>query len=139
MLLLSKEKSRGFTVLDAIITLCLIGILAGFVIPRYQRLARAAQEAALKAELSNIRSSIGLFRLLNGRNPISLRELIEKNVMLPARVGSSAYSGSIFKQKYLMPHAVDGEGNVLDAFGGRFEYDRNKGGVKTTTKGYEAW
>ncbi|MDH4163666.1 MAG: hypothetical protein OEW15_13400 [Nitrospirota bacterium] len=132
-------KNKGLTTLDTVITLCLIGILIGVVIPRYQRLAREAQETALKAELVNIRTSIELFRLLNGRNPRSLRELIEKNVMLPARIGPDAYTGSFFKQKYLMPHAIDEERNVLDAFGNRFEYEPYKGEVRTTTKGFEKW
>ena len=128
---------KGFTIIDAIITLCLIGILIGVVIPKYQRLAQEAQESALKAELANIRMSIKLFKLLNRRNPESLKELIEKQV-LPARIGN-AYTGSIFNQKYLMTNAVDKEGNIIDSFENPFLYDPVQGEVKTTTKGYETW
>ena len=70
---------KGFTALDAVITLCLIGVLFGIVVPRYQRLAQEAQETALKAELVNIRTSIRLFKMLNSRNPQSLKELMEKD------------------------------------------------------------
>jgi type II secretory pathway pseudopilin PulG len=131
------ENRRGFTVLDALITLCLIGALFGVVVPKYQRVAHEARETALKAELTNIRMSITLFKVLNGRNPRSLNELVEKNVILPARIGSDAYTGSVFNQKYLMPNAVDGKGNILDAFGNPFTYDSRKGEVKATTEGYE--
>lgn len=134
-----SNPMTGLTALEAIITLCLIGILIGVVIPKYQRLALEAQETALRSELVNIRMSIRLFRLSIGRNPAGLDELMEKEVMLPARVGSDAFTGSIFKHKYLMHNAVDEEGNILDAFGNRFQYDPKTGEVRTTTKGYEKW
>jgi len=130
---------RGLTILDTIITLCLIGILIGVVIPRYQRVAREAQEAALKTGLANMRLSITLFKMLNNRNPESLKELTEKKVMLPARIGTDRYSGSFFDQNYLMSHVVDSKGNILDAFGNQFAYDPFRGEVKATTKGYEDW
>lgn len=133
------RDQRGLTVVDAIITVCLIGLLFGIVVPKYRRVAHAAQEAALRAELANIRSSIRLFRRLNGRSPESLREMVEKKVILPAQIGSGVYTGSIFDEAYLMPHAVDEEGNILDAFGNTFQYDLVRGEVKTTTRGYEHW
>ena len=71
--------AKGYTVVDAVITLCLIGILIGVVIPKYQRVTREARETALRMELSNIRTSIRLFKMLNDRNPDSVREMIEKN------------------------------------------------------------
>ena len=132
------RDAKGLTIVDAVITLCAIGILVGFVIPKYQRVAHEAQEAALKTELSNIRTSIRLFKMLNGRNPASLREMIEMKVMFPARIGSG-YSGSFFKQSYLMKNAVDEEGNKVDAYGNPFLYNPQRGEVRASTKGYENW
>lgn len=129
---------KGFTIIDALITLCMIGVLIGVVIPKYQQLAREAQKTALKAELANIRTSISLFKLLNRRNPEGLKELIEKNVMLPVSVGNT-YTGSVFKEKYLLPNAMDQQGNIIDPFGNRFLYDPVRGEVKTTTQGYQDW
>ncbi len=130
---------KGLTILDTVITLCLIGILIGFVIPKYQQVARAAQEAALKAELSNIRQSIMLFKMLNGRNPASLQEMMEKKVLLPARTGSAPGSGSFFEDRYLLKNALDAEGHKLDAFGNPFYYDGSRGEVRSTTQGFETW
>jgi competence protein ComGC len=132
------KDAKGLTIVDAVITLCLIGILIGVVIPKYQRVAHEAQEVALKTELANIRLSITLFKMLNGRNPVSLKELIDKKVMLPARIGGS-YTGSIFKESYLMKNAVDAAGNKVDAYGNPFIYDSTRGEVKSSTKGYENW
>jgi competence protein ComGC len=132
------KEAKGLTIIDAVITLCLIGILIGVVIPRYHNVAREAQEAALKAELSNIRTSIRLFILLNNRKPASLREMMEKKVMLPARTGSG-FAGSIYKESYLMRNAVDADGNKVDAYGNPFLYDSKRGEVRSSTKGYEHW
>jgi type II secretory pathway pseudopilin PulG len=135
-----NKDAKGFTIVDAVISLCLIGILIGVVIPRYERVARKAQEVALKTALVNIRTSIKLFKILNGRNPQNLKEMIEKEVMLPARIGSDKYTGAIFfKESYLIEYAVDKEGNIIDAFGNPFIYDAPKGEVRTITKGYETW
>jgi Tfp pilus assembly protein PilE len=133
------RKSAGMTIPDALITLCAIGVLFGVVVWKYQRLALEAQKTALRAELVNIRSSIDLFRMANGRNPETLNEMMERNVVLPARVGPNAYTGSMFRHKYLMPHAVDEKGNALDAFGNRFKYDSREGVVRASTAGYEDW
>ena len=130
---------KGLTIIDAIITICIIGVLIGVVIPKYERMAHAAQEVALKSALSNIRTSIQLFKMLNNRNPDSLHELIEKNVMLPAKTGSDPYTGSIVDQKYLMLIATDSKGNIIDAFGNPFIYDTYRVEVRATTKGYETW
>lgn len=131
--------SKGLTIVETLITLCLIGILTGIVIPKYQFMAREAQVSALKAELTNIRTSIRLFKMVNKRNPASLKEMIEKKVMLPARTGGDKYSGSIFIDSYLMRKAVDALGNKMDAFGNVFTYDSVRGEVRSSTKGYETW
>ncbi len=134
------KDAKGLTIVDAVITLCLIGILIGVVIPKYNRVAREAREAALRMGLSNIRTSIGLFRMLNERNPRSLRELIENDVLFPARSGAATASGPIFlDEKYLVKQAQDADGHLVDAFGNRYAYDPVRGEVKASTKGYESW
>jgi competence protein ComGC len=132
------KDAKGLTVVDAVIALCLIGILIGVVIPKYRLVAREAQESALKAELANIRTSIQLFIMLNNRNPASLHELMEKKVMLPARIGGGL-KGSFYKESYLLKNAVDAEGNKVDAYGNPFLYDSMRGEVRSSTKGFENW
>jgi Tfp pilus assembly protein PilE len=133
------SRQQGLTLVDTVITLCLAGILLGVVIPKYQRVVKGAREAAVKAELANIRTSINLFKLTIQRNPESLSEMLEKKVLLPGRTGADEYSGSIYDQKYLQVHMVDDKGNILDAFENPFAYDPVRGEVKSTTEGYDAW
>lgn len=126
------------TVLEAVLSLCLIGALVLVVVPRYQRVTREARETALKAELKNIRFTIRLFRQLNGRYPDSLREMMEKKLLQPGRTGDE-YGGSVFDDRYLLPNAVDGQGNVIDVFGNPYRYDAEQGSVASTSEGYDGW
>jgi type II secretory pathway pseudopilin PulG len=130
---------KGLAVVETLLALCVIGIFVGVVIYQYQRVTREAQETAVRAELANIRTSIQLFKMLNGRIPESLNELMDKKVMLPAKVGSDAYTGSIFDRKYLLANAVDKQGNLIDAFGNFFLYDPLRGEVRASTQGCETW
>jgi len=133
------HRQVGLTIVEALIGFCLIGLLSGVFIPRIQQVTRTARESALKAELSNIRTSIRLYKMLNGKNPDSLKELIEKKIVQPGRIGPGLYSDSFFDEHYLLKNAVDETGNKLDAFSNPFLYDHNLGSVRTTTQGYETW
>lgn len=124
---------KGLTALEALIALCLIGLLIGVLVSKSQQVTKEAQETAVRAELANIRKGITLFKIINERNPQSLNELMEKDVLLP--VGSD----SLFNQKYLTANAIDTKGNILDAFGNPFIYDFVSGKVRTATAGYERW
>jgi type II secretory pathway pseudopilin PulG len=130
---------KGLSIVETLLALCLMGIFVGIVVFQYQRVTREARETAVKTELTNIRTSMQLFKMLNGRNPTSLNELMNKKIMLPAKIGSDAYTGSIFDRKYLMANAVDKQGNLVDAFGNNFLYDPLRGEVRASTKGCETW
>jgi type II secretory pathway pseudopilin PulG len=136
----TRLNAKGLAVYETLVTLCLIGVLTGVVIVHYYRVFQEARETAVKAELVNIRMSINLFKMLNGRNPQSIKEMIEKRVIYPARVGPDKYSSPIFlKESYLIEYATDKEGSLIDAFGHPFVYDAIKGEVRSTTQGYESW
>lgn len=137
--LLPNKCQKGLTILDTIVTLFFVGILVGVVIPQYQKVALAAQEAALKAELANIRTGIQLFQIRYKRNPASIREMMEKKILLPARIGSAPATWSFFEKRFLLKQAVDAEGGKLDAFGNPFLYDPVKGEVRSSTGGYAEW
>lgn len=106
---------------------------------RFQRVVLQAQRTALRAELANIRRSIELFKALNGRNPADLRELAQKQFVMPAHRSPGSFPAAAIKGAYLSATAVDAEGNILDPFGNPFSYDPGRGEVRTATKGLETW
>lgn len=54
------RDERGFTLIELVIILILIGLLAGIAIPRYVNLTRQAREASAKALLESARAAATL-------------------------------------------------------------------------------
>jgi competence protein ComGC len=128
-----KRASSGRTVFETIIILVFVGILLGIAVNKFLQNALSAKESLLQSELTNIRTSVKLYKLINGKYPENLQELTEKEYM-------RAYSeNTVIKGRYLISHAMDEDGAPLDPFGGNYYYNNNTGEVKSLTKGYNDW
>jgi prepilin-type N-terminal cleavage/methylation domain-containing protein len=55
------NRQGGFTLIELVIIIVVLGILAAVAIPRYQDLTTEAKEAAARAALGGIRSGITIF------------------------------------------------------------------------------
>ena len=127
----APEAGKG--VIDTIIVVLVVSVLTGVVLFYLQNLLRESREAALKAELTNIRHALLYFEIINQRRPQDLQELVRKKFIEPAR------QDTFFERHYLEPNAVDNEGRILDPFGGVYRYDSNTGHVTSETRGYQDW
>lgn len=54
-------KSGGFTLIELVIIIVVLGILAAVAIPKYQDLTGQAKESAARASLGAIRSGVAIF------------------------------------------------------------------------------
>ncbi|GBC79800.1 Type II secretion system protein G [bacterium HR09] len=70
------ERQRGFTLIELIVVVTIIGILATIAVPAMRNAPIRAKEAALKADLYTLRSCIDQFHGDRGRWPTSLEELV---------------------------------------------------------------
>lgn len=61
---------RGFTLIELMIVVSILGILAAIVLPHFQDYQRQAREAAIKDVLRTVRSQIELYKIQhNGLSP----------------------------------------------------------------------
>lgn len=74
-------RRPGFTLIEMIIVLTLIGILVGLGLPQYQNAARRAREAVLKEDLFQFRKLIDQYYQDKRVYPASLQTLVDEKYL----------------------------------------------------------
>jgi general secretion pathway protein G len=83
----------GFTLIEVLIVITIIGILITLAQPSYHRAVSAAKEAALKENLFVLRDTIDQFYADNGKYPQALNDLAEKRYV--RRIPQDPVTGSV--------------------------------------------
>ena len=76
-----KTRTRGFTLLELIVVIAIIGILAGIAAGRYERSLQIAREAVLKQDLQTMRNAIQQFTLDKQAAPQSISDLVSSGYL----------------------------------------------------------
>ena len=67
------RKRRGFTLVELVIVIAILGILALYAVPKYQGLVEEARSSEARAQLGTVRSAIGISYAKNhGQYPAAL-------------------------------------------------------------------
>jgi type II secretion system protein G len=72
---------RGFTLIELIVVMAIVGLLVAIAAPRYFNSLERAREASLRSSLAVMRQAIDRFASDQGRYPDSLQELVARQYL----------------------------------------------------------
>lgn len=109
------NKERGFSLLEIMVVLIIIGVMASIVAPRFIERADEAKVDSTKVQMKNIEQALKLYRLQHGQYPSSSGGL---KALVSSSKGGKHYLDALPKDAwgfdfiYLSP-GVHGEVDIL--------------------------
>ncbi len=91
----SRRRSRGFTLLELLVVMVIIGLLAGFVAPRYFAQVGKSQVKAARAQIDALDKALEQYRIDVGHLPTSEQGLAALQVQPP---GEQNWAGPYLKK-----------------------------------------
>jgi len=124
------KKSKGFTLIELMIVVAIIGILAAVAIPKFANLIRQANEASCKGNLGAIRSALSIYYGANeGLWPVTIKHADFTSSYMAeiptAKPGDGTASATVSVEE-TGTAACDGSG------GGGWWYNNGAAGSNTT-------
>lgn len=74
-------RERGFTLLELIVVMAVIGILVTIALPAYRDATQRAKEAALREDLFQMRQAIDEYYVDKGQYPAALEDLVTEGYL----------------------------------------------------------
>ena len=65
----ARRNSAGFTLIELMVVIVIIGMLAAIVVPRFMGAAGKAASTSAKAQISSFKTALQLYKLDNGSYP----------------------------------------------------------------------
>lgn len=128
-----KQRTQGFTLLELLVVMVIIGLLAGYVGPRYFSQIGKSEVKTARAQIDALGKALDQYRLDTGRYPSTDQGLAALNIP-PA--GESRWAGPYLQKDVPMDpwgkpyqYRSPGEHGEYDLFS--FGNDGHAGGTET--------
>lgn len=115
----SPNRQKGFTLIEMVVVVAIIGVLAGIVIVNVSDKPGAARQVAAKQDIANIAQALSLYHIDNFTYPTSdqgLAALVAKPTLepIPPNYQAKAYLTEIPRDPWGRPYVYLSPGNHGD-------------------------
>jgi general secretion pathway protein G len=128
-----KSKRSGFTLVEILIVVVILGILAAIVIPQFTEASTEAKLSSLCTDLQTLRSQIELYKIQHNDTPPTFANFTAQMTAQTDITGAAGTDYGPYMQKIPINQfnnktALDNTGTVGDDVGG-WEYDQATGSI----------
>ena len=123
-----KSSESGFTLIELVIVIVILGILAAVAIPKYEDMREQARVATIRGQLGSIRSAIAIQYARNALNG---------STAFPTLNGAIFADGNVPKEPVNNSNAVKTTAGVDNA--GGWQYNSVTGIVKANLNAYSSY
>ncbi|HEV8129498.1 MAG TPA: prepilin-type N-terminal cleavage/methylation domain-containing protein [Candidatus Eisenbacteria bacterium] len=89
-----SQSERGFTLIELVIVIVILGILAAVAIPKYEDMREQARVATIKGQLGSIRSAVAIQYARNALNGSATFPTLDGTIFADGRVPKEPMNNS---------------------------------------------
>ncbi|GAB6100349.1 hypothetical protein JCM16358_22280 [Halanaerocella petrolearia] len=122
-------REEGFTLIELMIVIAVIGTLAGIAIPQFGGVRDKADIAAVKSDLRNIQAGLEMYNAEEGEYPASLSDINDYITNVDTNKYSTGSGYSTSGSSYTIEYEVDVDINDDDTVNNNDKITVTPGGI----------
>lgn len=128
------KREQGFTLIELIVVMLIIGILTAIAVPRFSAMVQQAREAALKQDLQVMRQAISAYTMDKGKAPQSLQDLVQSGYLHAIPVDPMTRSADTW-----VTDTSDSYSDIEQSQGGIDNVHSGSNAIGSNGKPYSSW